>query len=95
MITKKDVKHIAKLARLKISEREVEKFQKEFSKILEYFALLKEVNVEKVKPTSHSIEIENVMREDEPSKKRKMENEKLLKMMPEKENGYLKVKSVF
>ena len=84
MISRKEVQHIAKLARLGITREEEEKFAKELSSILDYFEKLKEVDVSKVEPTRHSItralakggdeasasstKIENVMRDDLPAK---------------------------
>jgi len=95
MISKKDVKHIAKLARLGLSEKEMEKMEKELSSILEYFEKLKEVDVSKIEPTFHSVPIENVMREDEINAKRETQSAKLLYLAPETKDGYLKVKSIF
>ncbi|MCK4454049.1 Asp-tRNA(Asn)/Glu-tRNA(Gln) amidotransferase subunit GatC [Candidatus Parcubacteria bacterium] len=89
-----DVEHIARLARLELSQDEVERMRKELSSILDYFDLLKKINVKKVKPTSHSFSVENVMREDLPKKQPKEKNDKLLKVMPEKKGRYTKVKSV-
>jgi aspartyl-tRNA(Asn)/glutamyl-tRNA(Gln) amidotransferase subunit C len=94
MITKEEVKHIAKLARLGLTSKEIEKFQKELSKILDYIEKLKEVDISNVLPTSHSVEVENVMRSDEIDEKLKIKNEKLIEMAPETKNGYLKVKSI-
>ena len=48
MITKKEIQHIAKLARLGLTEKEIEKFQGEFSRILDYIEKLKEVDTTKV-----------------------------------------------
>lgn len=95
MISKKEVQHIAKLARIGLNEKEIEKMRKELSPILDYFEKLKKVDVSETKPTSHSVEIENIMREDKEREKCKAKSEKLLEMAPEKKDGYLKVKSVF
>lgn len=99
MITKKEVQHIAKLARLGLKEKELEKMKGELSKILDYIEKLKEVNVKNIEPMSHSIKMENVMRKDLPAKIFR-ENlggraKKLLELAPETKNGYLKVKSIF
>jgi len=94
MITKEEVKHIAKLARLGLSDKEIGEFQKELSKILNYIEKLKEVDISNIKPTSHSIALENVMREDAEKEKLKTKKEKLLELAPESKNGYLKVKSI-
>ena len=98
MITKKEVKHIAKLARLGLSEKEIGKFQGELSKILDYIGKLKEVDSKKITPTSYSIEMENVMMGDEEKEKLKTKKDatlKLLELAPETKNSYLKVKSSF
>ncbi|OGZ24746.1 MAG: asparaginyl/glutamyl-tRNA amidotransferase subunit C [Candidatus Nealsonbacteria bacterium RIFCSPLOWO2_01_FULL_43_32] len=83
MITKEAVKHIAQLARLGLSEKEIGKYQKELSSILDYVEKLKRVDVSGVEATSHPLSMENVMRKDEvlSSKKKLIE-------------GYLKVKSI-
>ena len=94
MISKEEVKHIAKLARLGLTSSEIRKFQKELSSILDYIEKLKEVDISGVMPTSHSVEIENVMREDRESSKLKAQSSKLLDLAPETKNGYLKVKSI-
>jgi aspartyl-tRNA(Asn)/glutamyl-tRNA(Gln) amidotransferase subunit C len=94
MISKEVVKHIAKLARLSLSEKEVERYQKELSQILEYIEKLKEVDVSGVEPVFHPLRVKNVFREDVESKKNLEEIKKLIELMPEKKEGYLKVKKV-
>jgi len=94
MISKEEVKHTAKLARLSLSEKEIKKMQKELSFILDYIEKLKEIDVSGVKPTSHSIEMENVWRKDELNLELKTKNKKLLDLSPETKDGYLKVKSI-
>lgn len=83
MLSIEEVKHIAKLARLGLIEKEVEKYRKDLSDILGYIEKLKEVDIEGVEPTSHSILLENITRKDEAFKFEK----KLIE-------GHLKVKSV-
>jgi len=94
MISKEEVKHIAKLARLGLTETEIGKFQKELSLILDYIEKLKELDVSDVKPTSHSIEMENITRKDEPRPEKERAGT-LLESAPETKNGYIKVKSIF
>ena len=94
MISKQEVQHIAKLARLGLTPKEVEKFRKELSKILDYVEKLKKVDISKTEPLTHSIKVENVTRSDE-SQKPKVKSQKLLDLAPETKNGYLKVKSIF
>lgn len=59
-----DVRHIAKLARLKVSDAEVKKFAKELSSILQYIEMLSELDTEKVEPTAQVTGLTNVFRED-------------------------------
>jgi aspartyl-tRNA(Asn)/glutamyl-tRNA(Gln) amidotransferase subunit C len=84
MLTKNEVQHIVKLARLGLTEQEIAKYQKDLSAILDYIEKLKEVDIREVEPTSHSVLLENVKREDRAFKF----NNKLVE-------GYLKVKSIF
>ncbi len=58
------VKHIARLARLGLSEAEVEKFSLQLSDILENFEILKQVDTANVPPATQSIPLQNVFRED-------------------------------
>ena len=94
MIPKKEVQHIAKLARLGLTQNEVEKFQKELSSILDYIEKLKEVDVSTIELTSHLIKVENVVRKDEPKEEKLEIRKKLIEMAPETKEGFLKVKSI-
>ena len=62
---REEVLHIALLARLGLSEADVEKFGEQLSKILENFEVLQKVDTEGVPPTAQSIALQNVVREDE------------------------------
>ena len=94
MISKKEVQHVAQLARLGLSEKEVVKMQKELSAILDYIEKLKEVDVSGVDFFVSSGNLRNVMRQDKENKKPKIKNKKLLDLAPEEKGGYLKVKQV-
>jgi aspartyl-tRNA(Asn)/glutamyl-tRNA(Gln) amidotransferase subunit C len=61
-----DVRYVAQLARLNLSDAEIAKFQSQLSHVLEYVEKLKEVDVSDVEPTAHTNPIFNVFREDEP-----------------------------
>ncbi len=95
MISKDDVKHIAYLARLGITEEEIEKFQRDLGAILDYVKELEGANTENVEPTSHVTGAENVMRDDDISEKHKVKSEKLIEMAPETKDGYVKTKAIF
>jgi aspartyl-tRNA(Asn)/glutamyl-tRNA(Gln) amidotransferase subunit C len=64
MITSKDVEHVAKLARLALTEDEKRLYTDQLSRILEYFAQLNAVNTDGVEPMSHALPVVNVLRED-------------------------------
>ncbi len=94
MISKEEVKHIAKLARLGLTEKETEKFQKELSSILDYFEKLKKLDVSGITPTSQSVFVENIMREDGAEDTRPEVINGMMEQAPETKDGYLKVKSI-
>jgi aspartyl-tRNA(Asn)/glutamyl-tRNA(Gln) amidotransferase subunit C len=94
MLNKKEVQHIAKLARLGLTENEITKYQKELSGILEHMEKLKELDISGVEPVSHSVLVDNVTRKDTEGEEQKTPNLKLTELMPETKNGYLKVKSI-
>jgi len=95
MISKKEVEHIAKLARLGLDEKELEKMEKELSLILDYIEKLNEVDVSKVKITSQSLRNENTTREDVENSHSKKLNSKLLDSAPSKKENYIKTKPIF
>ena len=92
MISNQEVKHIAKLARLSLTAKEIEKMRKELSSILDYIEQLKEVDVSGVEPTTHSVLLENIMRQDKSETDK--EPKRLIEAAPETEKGFVKVKSI-
>jgi len=66
MIERDQVLHVARLARLRLDEGELEKMSGELSGILEHVDRLSELDLEGVEPTTHVIELVNVLRPDEP-----------------------------
>lgn len=101
MISKQQVQHIAKLARISLTEKEVLKFQKDLSSILNYFEKLKEVKTDKVKPFFQSqkqilsLKEQILLREDKAEKSGPRMGEKLIAMAPDKEGRHIKVKPIF
>ena len=87
MITREDVIHISRLAKVELKEEEIEKFRKGFQDILEYFNILDEVE-EDVEPTFQVLPLKNVFREDIP--KKSLEREKVLMNAKHVEEGYFK-----
>jgi aspartyl-tRNA(Asn)/glutamyl-tRNA(Gln) amidotransferase subunit C len=66
VIDREQVLHIARLARLKLTDDEVERIASELSGILEHVEHISELDLDGVEPTSHVIALENVLRPDEP-----------------------------
>ena len=93
---KLDIEKLALLARIKLASKEKEKLQKEFEAILDYVSKLKEIDIEGIgdKEASETINLENVMRDDENFHKAGEFSEDLLKEMPRAEKGYAKVKHI-
>jgi aspartyl/glutamyl-tRNA(Asn/Gln) amidotransferase C subunit len=95
MIFKEKVEHIARLARISLSLKEKEKYQKELSSILDFIEKLKKVDVSKTEPGFHPLFIENKMREDKvKDKKMNIKSQKLINSAPLKEDRFIKVKRV-
>jgi len=95
MVDKKEVKHIAQLARLQLCEEEEEGFAKELSSILDYVEKLKELDVDKTEPTSHPFDSVNVIREDVVQSSDSELVKKLKEAAPALKKGYVKVKTIF
>ncbi len=66
MIEREQVLHVARLARLRLSDEEVERMSGELSSILDHIEKIGELDLDDVAPTSHVIDVENVLRPDEP-----------------------------
>jgi aspartyl-tRNA(Asn)/glutamyl-tRNA(Gln) amidotransferase subunit C len=66
MIDRDQVLHVARLSRLALSDEELERMPGELSKILEHVEKMDELDLEGVEPTTHVVEIQNVLRDDEP-----------------------------
>ena len=87
MITRKEVEHIAKLAKLELSDDEISKFEKELNLILEHFHKLNKVDTNKIEPSFHPLNIKNIFRKD--SARKSIED--ALKIAPQKERNHFKI----
>jgi len=92
MIDRETVKHVAKLARLGLTEEEVDVFASQLSVILENIAKLQDVDVTGVSPTAHASRLSNIMRPDIPQPS--YPPEVLLANAPEQQDNCLKVRAV-
>ncbi len=93
MLTREDVLKLARLARLDLSDEEVEQFTGELTSILGYVEQLQDVDVDDLEPTYQVTGLKNVTRKDE-IKDYGADQAALLKNAPAIENGHIKVKRV-
>lgn len=91
-IDESQVRHVAKLARLELSDDEVEKFSGQLSAILEYIEKLNELDTESVEPLAHCLAIHNVFREDQA--KESLDVDSALANAPEREGQFFKVPKI-
>jgi aspartyl-tRNA(Asn)/glutamyl-tRNA(Gln) amidotransferase subunit C len=91
-VTRKDVEHIAELARLKFKDEELENFTHQLNDILAYMEQLNELDTENVEPLSHPNEGSNVFRDD--INKPSLNREQALKNAPDKDDQFFKVPKV-
>jgi aspartyl-tRNA(Asn)/glutamyl-tRNA(Gln) amidotransferase subunit C len=91
-ISKEQVKHVADLARLEMDDKEVEKFTKQMGEIIHFAEILNELDTTGVKPTTHVLKIQNVMREDKIEKG--LPRELVLKNAPEHQDGQIRVPTI-
>lgn len=89
------VKHIAHLARIELTEDEVKKFTTQLTDILNYVSKLEEVNTDNVEPTAQVTGLENIMREDEVNECDADTVARIKSLFPETKAGYNSVPGVF
>ena len=91
-LSREEVLHIARLARLGLSEEEVNRFKGQLSNILENFELLKQVDTSNVPPTAQSITLQNVIKDDEVAQS--LPKDEILANAPKKEDDFFRVRAV-
>ena len=89
-LTADDVRHIAALTRLGLSDDEVDMMRDQLSSILKVFESLQQVDTDGVEPTDHTTEVRTVMREDEAHES--LTREQILDNAPDSEAGYVRVR---
>jgi aspartyl-tRNA(Asn)/glutamyl-tRNA(Gln) amidotransferase subunit C len=85
MLDDAQVLHVARLARLKLDESEVEQMAQELSKVLDHVDRIRELDLDGVPPTSHVVEVGSVLRADEP--RPSLPREEILAAAPEPVDG--------
>jgi aspartyl-tRNA(Asn)/glutamyl-tRNA(Gln) amidotransferase subunit C len=91
MIDREQVLHVARLARLELSDDEVARMAEELSGILEHVERIAQLDLDDVEPTSHVIALENVLRADEP--RPSLPRERVLEPAPDPADGAFRVPS--
>ena len=91
-LTPDEVRHIARLARLGLSDEDVERFSGQLSSILDYFEQLKQLDTGDVPPTAYALDLHNVLRADETAPC--IDRADVFANAPAQENGYFRVRAV-
>jgi aspartyl-tRNA(Asn)/glutamyl-tRNA(Gln) amidotransferase subunit C len=89
MIDRAQVLHVARLARLRLSEEEVDRMAGEMSTILEHVETMNELDLEGIEPTTHVVELQNVLRVDVP--RDSLPRERALEQAPDAADGGFRV----
>lgn len=92
MLTSDEVRHIAQLAKVGVTDAEVEQLREQLSNILEHFSALSQIDTESIPPTGHAVPLHNVFRDDvaEPS----YSTEEILANAPRQEERSIRVRAV-
>ena len=91
-LTSEEVRHVAALARVAMTDDEVELMRSQLSNILEHVSVLNEVDTEGVEPTGHSVDVTSVMRDDEVAESSPKED--VLANAPTRQDDFIRVKAV-
>jgi aspartyl-tRNA(Asn)/glutamyl-tRNA(Gln) amidotransferase subunit C len=91
-LTREEVLHIARLARVALTEEEITRISEQLSNLLEHFEVLQKVDTEGVPPTAQSVNLQSVMRED--AIKPSLPTEDVLANAPRREGDCLRVRAV-
>lgn len=92
-LTEDQVKHVASLAKLKLTPKELKKFQIQLSQVLDYVSQLSKVNTKEVEPTSQVTGLGNIFRNDKTSPS--LTQEEALSGTKQVKNGFFKIKAIF
>ena len=92
MLSLDEVRHVAKLARLRLSDAELEQYRRELSSVLDHIARISELDVEGVEPLAHPVDLVNRLADDQPGES--LPVEKVLALAPEVQDRYLAVPKV-
>lgn len=88
-----EVRHVAELAKLKLSDDEIALYADQLSEILEYAERLQEIDTSSVAPTPYVLSLTNIMRDDIPEEG--LTNDEALANAPDSDDGFFRVRAVF
>lgn len=91
-ISRKDVEYVASLARLELTEVEIQEYTEQLNSILDYAAMLERLDTSNVVPTAHAVPLHNVLREDQV--RASIEQEKALRNAPDGDEGFFRVPKI-
>lgn len=91
-LTREQVKHVADLAKLGLTEEETETYREQLSTILDYFVMLQRLDTDAIPPTATVLPLRNIMREDRPGPS--LPHEDALANAPAAADGYFQVKAI-
>ncbi|MCL0091342.1 Asp-tRNA(Asn)/Glu-tRNA(Gln) amidotransferase subunit GatC [Dehalococcoidales bacterium] len=92
MLSREEVLHIARLARLGLTETELDRFREQLSNILENFEMLQQVDTTDVLPAAQSFELQNVTKGDEVAVS--LPQSQILANAPQKDKNFFRVRAV-
>ena len=92
MLSREEVLHIARLARLGLTEAEINKMREQLSDILDNFQVLKQVDTNDVTPTTQSIALQNVVRDDKVAPS--LPPSEILANAPQREGDFFRIRAV-
>jgi aspartyl-tRNA(Asn)/glutamyl-tRNA(Gln) amidotransferase subunit C len=91
-ITSDEVRHLSVLARVGMTVDEIDLMRDQLSHILDNIDILNQVDTEGVEPTGHSVDVDSVMREDEPTPSSPVED--VMANAPDREDDHIRVRAV-
>lgn len=91
-LSRAEVEHLAKLARLGLSEEDKIKFEEQLSVILDHFDVLNQIDTQSVPPTAHTLPLENVFSPDKP--RPSLSPEEVLANAPGRDDDFFRVRAV-
>ena len=94
ILTTEEIRHLAKLANLSLSDDEIKKYSKQLEETIEYVENLKELDTKNTPPTSHTVNLKDIFFEDGEKNERRLTAEEVTKNAKNKKNNFFVVKRI-